>query len=93
MGRLGDPRALPYLKLIPQDDIHQAFFGSVSAAMGQQAERLRGKLTARELSKVMLGLPLADSIMLATAEQYDATLWTQDSDFKGVEGVQYIEKL
>ena len=41
----------------------------------------------------MLGLPLADSIMLATAEQYDATLWTQDSDFKGVEGVQYIEKL
>ena len=49
LGRLGDPRALPYLKLIPQDDIHQAFFGSVSAAMGQQAERLRGKLTAREL--------------------------------------------
>lgn len=37
-------------------------------------------------------LPMADSIMLATAIRYDATLWTQDSDFVGMEGVKYIEK-
>lgn len=39
-----------------------------------------------------LKLPLADSIMLATARKYDATLWTQDGDFEGIEGVRYIAK-
>lgn len=34
-------------------------------------------------------LPMADSIVLTTARQYAATLWTQDADFDGVEGVQY----
>jgi len=37
-------------------------------------------------------LPMADSIMLATAQAYGATLWTQDSDFADVEGVKYREK-
>jgi predicted nucleic acid-binding protein len=39
-----------------------------------------------------LGLPMADSIILATARTYDATLWTQDSDFKDIPGVQYRVK-
>ena len=34
-------------------------------------------------------LPMADSVMLATAREYDAALWTQDADFKGLERVQY----
>lgn len=34
-------------------------------------------------------LPMADSIMLATARAFDATLWTQDADFDGVPGVRY----
>ena len=37
-------------------------------------------------------LPMADSIMLATAAAYGATLWTQDRDFAGIAGVRYIEK-
>lgn len=37
-------------------------------------------------------LPLADSIILATARAHNATLWTQDEHFKDIEGVQYIEK-
>jgi toxin FitB len=37
-------------------------------------------------------LPLADSVMLATARAFDATLWTQDADFAGIEGVRYVEK-
>jgi len=37
-------------------------------------------------------LPLADSIILATAREYNATLWTQDSDFEGMAGVRYIAK-
>ena len=41
---------------------------------------------------VELKLPLADSVILATARQYDAELWTQDADFKGIEGVQYRKR-
>lgn len=35
------------------------------------------------------GLPMADSIILATARAADATLWTQDADFEGMAGVEY----
>lgn len=35
-------------------------------------------------------LPLADSIIYATAQRYDAVLWTQDADFEGLEGVRYF---
>ncbi|MCP4992217.1 MAG: type II toxin-antitoxin system VapC family toxin [Gammaproteobacteria bacterium] len=38
-------------------------------------------------------LPLADSIIYATTRKYGATLWTQDSDFKGLDGVQYFQKV
>jgi predicted nucleic acid-binding protein len=37
-------------------------------------------------------LPMADSVILATAWAYDATLWTQDADFMGQTNVQYIKK-
>ena len=38
-------------------------------------------------------LPMADSVILATAQAYDATLRAQDSHFKDVPGVRYIEKV
>ncbi len=37
-------------------------------------------------------LPLADGVILATARRHGAILWTQDADFKGIEGVRYFEK-
>jgi toxin FitB len=48
-------------------------------------------LTAARIS-AQEKLPMADSIMLATAREYGATLWTQDSDFRGIENVHYFEK-
>lgn len=41
---------------------------------------------------VDLGIPMADSIILATARASDATLWSQDADFANVPGVRYIAK-
>ena len=38
-------------------------------------------------------LPLADSIILATALANNAVLWTQDADFDGLPGVQYKKKV
>jgi predicted nucleic acid-binding protein len=48
-------------------------------------------LIAAELS-YELKLPMADSIILATARAHDATLWTQDEHFKDIEGVKYKAK-
>jgi toxin FitB len=46
-------------------------------------------MSAAKLS-VNLGLPMADSIIMATALAHRATVWTQDSDFEGLEGVRYV---
>jgi predicted nucleic acid-binding protein len=48
-------------------------------------------LIAAELS-FELKLPMADSIILATARANDAILWTQDEHFKGLAGVKYVKK-
>ena len=37
-------------------------------------------------------LPMADSIIFATARQFDATIWTQHIDFKDIPGVKYFPK-
>ena len=39
-----------------------------------------------------LGLPMADSIILATARLHDAVLWTQDEHFTSLPGVRYFPK-
>jgi len=38
-------------------------------------------------------LPIADSIILSTARAYNCKLYTQDSDFEGLEDVVYIKKI
>lgn len=37
-------------------------------------------------------LPMADSIILSTAQAFKAILWTQDSDFKNISNVKYFPK-
>ena len=48
------------------------------------------------LSAAQLGiahkLPLADSIILATARQFSATIWTMDADFDGLPDVRFFAK-
>lgn len=39
---------------------------------------------------VDLKIPMADSVMLASARENEAVLWTQDADFEGLEGVRYV---
>ncbi len=48
-------------------------------------------LSAAELS-IALKIPLADSIILATARAGNAILWTQDAHFKNIEDVRYVER-
>ncbi len=39
-----------------------------------------------------MNIPMAESIILATARAHNATMWTQDADFEGMEGVEYIAR-
>ena len=49
---------------------------------------------ALQAAKISLDfkMPMADSIILATAREHEAIVWTQDQDFKGIEGVKYFPK-
>ena len=44
------------------------------------------------LSHSNYSLPLADSLIYATAQRLGAILWTQDDDFEGLPGVRYFAK-
>jgi toxin FitB len=50
------------------------------------------RATALEAARLSIvhGIAMADSVMLATARRNNATLWSQDADFDGLEGVRYI---
>ena len=37
-------------------------------------------------------LPMADSLILATARAFNATVWTQDADLKGLPDVRFTKK-
>lgn len=44
------------------------------------------------LEAARLHLPMADSLIYATARRYRATLWTQDEHFQALPGVRYFPK-
>lgn len=52
------------------------------------------RATALEAARLSMthGVPMADSIILATAQRQNATLWTQDADFDGIQGVRYFAR-
>lgn len=60
----------------------------------------QGKVTDLDASTALgaarlssdLKLAMADSVMLATARAFKATLWTQDADFEGMNGVEFRRK-
>ena len=70
------------------------------AALAAIAHMQQGKVTPLDselaISAASYGithrLPLADSIIYATARKFDAVLWTQDSDFEGMKKVKYFRK-
>ncbi len=62
--------------------MHQGQVVDLSASLALSAARL----------SLAHSLPMADSVMLATARAFGATLWTQDADFDGLDDVRYHKK-
>jgi len=73
----GDEAALQAVAAMMQGQVVE-----LDAALALSAAKLSGDLR----------IPMADSMILATAKAFDAELWTQDADLKGIEKVNYIDK-
>jgi toxin FitB len=98
-----EPLAQPEELIVPAISIFEVFkrvlqqrdeTAAIQAAALMQQGRtiaLDGSLAmaAAKLS-VDLALPMADSIILVTAREFGATLWTQDADFEEIEDVRYF---
>lgn len=63
-------------------DMNQGQLAELTAPIALQAAKISTELK----------IAMADSMILATAHAHNATLWTQDADFEGIDGVQYIAK-
>jgi predicted nucleic acid-binding protein len=72
-----------------RDEALKAMAGMKQSEVQDLDERIA--IYAGEIG-VEYGLPLADSVILATARLHEATLWTQDSDFEGMDGVRFKKK-
>jgi len=100
-GPIEDERSL----IVPVITVYEVFKvvlreSSENNALQAVAAMQKGRIIeltsslAMEASKLSLqhSLPMADSIILATARRYNCAIWTQDSDFQGIEGVNYFSK-
>jgi toxin FitB len=79
-----------FKKVIAERDENTAL---EAVAMMQQAKVIEVTLSiAMQAAKLscIFKIPLADSIICITARENNAVVWTQDVDFKDMEGVEYL---
>ncbi len=104
-GFFAEPLGEPADLIVPTISLYEVF--KVVLKQREESEGLRAisimqegrlidlnstiALHAARLS-IDMTLPMADSVMLATARLHGAILWTQDVDFEGIEGVEFIAK-
>lgn len=62
--------------------MHQGQVVALSASIALRAAKVGSELE----------LPIADSVILATAQTHGALVWTQDAHFRNIEGVKYMER-
>lgn len=77
---------LTLLRKGEEDALHIA--GIMSTGISVDVSR-EIALSAGQLS-IKYKIPMADSLILATARQHQAILWTQDEHFNGIPRVKYI---
>jgi predicted nucleic acid-binding protein len=81
-----------YKRIVMQRDEEKALSAIGWMTVGLVADLTQEiALTAADLS-LENKLPMADSIILATARANNATLWTQDEHFKELPDVKFVEK-
>jgi toxin FitB len=77
-----------FKKVLRERGEHEA----LQIASVMQAGTIVGLDGTLALSAARFPLPLADSVIYATAQSFQATLWTQDEHFENLAGVRYFRK-
>ena len=104
-SRFGPPLKDPDSLVVPTISVYEVFKvllreageeAALQAASAMQRGQLVDLTPQRAMSAATLSLkhslPMADSIILAATREHEATLWTQDEDFKGLDKVKYFAK-
>ncbi len=81
------PQANRFLAVLEHDERLVLRDHSEAQAIQAVAAMQRGKVVDLDSR-----LPMADSIILATARSLQARLYTMDADFRGLKDVEYIQK-
>jgi len=82
-----------FKRVLQQRDEHAALQAVALMMQGRVVELDSALALSAGRVSVALSLPLADSVILATAGAFAATLWTQDAHFEGIAGVRYVAKV
>jgi toxin FitB len=81
-----------FKRILQQTGEQQALQAVAHMQLGQVIE-LDGPLAiAAAKTSLDQKLPMADSIILATAGRYDAIIWTMDEDFRNIKNVKFFSK-
>lgn len=104
-GRFAEPLSDPARVVVPTISLYEVFRVVLrtrgeddalrAASLMQQGRQVPlSSVLALEAARLAheLRLAMADAVILATAQGTGATLWTQDVDFEGIEGVRYFAK-
>jgi predicted nucleic acid-binding protein len=71
---------------------NEALQAAVAMRKGKVVDLTSSLAIAASKLSLAHNLPMADSIILATAKEFGATIWTQDSDFRDMGNVKYFPK-
>jgi predicted nucleic acid-binding protein len=78
--------------ILRESNENDALQAAVSMQKGTVVDLTASLAIAASKLSLEYNLPMADGIILATAREFNAVLWTQDSDFKNMSGVKYFPK-
>ena len=79
-----------FKRILQQRDESQALRAVAAMMQGSVAELTVSLALDAARMSAELKLPMADSVMLATARAHRATFWTQDAHFEKMEGIRYV---
>ncbi len=81
-----------FKRILQQRGEDEALHAAAVMQQGQVVDLNTSIALASAKAGYKFNLPLADGVIWATAQMYNAIIWTQDADFKNLTGVKYIEK-
>lgn len=81
-----------FKRILQQRGDHDALQAVAVMVQGRVVDLDRSIALSAARISIDHDLPLADSVMLATARSFQATFWTQDADFEGIENVKYFPR-